>query len=150
MILLSEGTIFGLISGCLTAIGLVLSNIGADTKIKFIIMVLISLAISDSLSDALGIYYSSYKDDKDITKSIKEASKALIGKSIIPLTMALIFYLLQDINKSGWIILGLVTLLFIFINIYVFTDVSYNVKIINIIIFIIIISVNYFVGSKFK
>ena len=91
MLLLTEGTIFGLISGCLTAIGLALSNIGAKSKTKLIIMVLISLALSDSISDALGIYYSSYKDDANFNKSIREAGKALIGKAAIPLIMALIF-----------------------------------------------------------
>lgn len=145
--ILSEGSIFGLISGCLTAIGLILSNIGANTKINLIIMILISLAISDSLSDALGIYYSTYKDDNDIEKSMKEAGKAFLGKSIIPLTMALIFFLSQNINHSGIIILILVAILFIYINIVVFREKL--IRFINSVIFIVIILLNFYLGKKF-
>lgn len=148
MDLLSEGTIFGLISGCLTAIGLILSNIGANTKINLIIMILISLAISDSLSDALGIYYSTYKDDKDIKKSMKEAGKAFLGKSIIPLTMALIFWLSNNINQSGFIILILVSMLFIYINIVVFK--KNNIRLANVFIFVIIVLTNYYLGKRFS
>lgn len=148
MILLTEGTIFGLISGCLTAIGLALSNIGAASKIKLIVMVLISLALSDSISDALGIYYSTYKDDRDINKSIREAGKALVGKALIPLTMALIFWLIQDANKAGQIIIALVAILFLYVNYVVFTE--NHIRIINSIIFVIVVVVNYYLGSKFR
>lgn len=148
MILLTEGTIFGLISGCLTAIGLALSNIGAASKIKLIVMVLISLALSDSISDALGIYYSTYKDDRDINKSIREAGKALVGKALIPLTMALIFWLIQDANKAGQIIIALVAGLFLYVNYVVFTE--NHIRIINSIIFVIVVVVNYYLGSKFR
>jgi hypothetical protein len=148
MLLLTEGTIFGLISGCLTAIGLALSNIGAASKIKLIIMVLISLALSDSISDALGIYYSSYKDDKDITKSIREAGKALAGKATIPLIMALIFWLAKDAIIAGWIIIGLVATVFLYVNYMVFTE--NNIRILNSVIFLIIVIINYYLGSKFK
>ena len=136
MLLLTEGTIFGLISGCLTAIGLALSNIGAKSKIKLIVMVLISLALSDSISDALGIYYSTYKDDQDISKSIREAGKALVGKAVIPLVMALIFWISQDAVQAGQIIIVLVAVLFLIINYVVFTE--NQIRVINSIIFILI------------
>lgn len=148
MLLLTEGTIFGLISGCLTAIGLALSNIGAKSKIKLIVMVLISLALSDSISDALGIYYSTYKDDQDISKSIREAGKALVGKAIIPLVMALIFWISQDAVQAGQIIIVLVAVLFLIINYVVFTE--NQIRIINSIIFILIVLINYYLGSKFR
>lgn len=148
MLLLTEGTIFGLISGCLTAIGLVLSNIGAKSKIKLIVMVLISLALSDSISDALGIYYSTYKDDQDISKSIREAGKALIGKAVIPLVMALIFWISQDAIQAGQIIIVLVGILFLLINYLVFTE--NQIRVINSVIFILIVLINYYLGSKFK
>jgi hypothetical protein len=148
MLLLTEGTIFGLISGCLTAIGLALSNIGAKSKIKLIVMVLISLALSDSISDALGIYYSSYKDDGDITKSIREAGKALVGKATIPLIMALIFWLIQDAVIAGWVVIGLVAALFLYVNYMVFTE--NNIRLLNSVIFMIIVVINYYLGSKFR
>jgi hypothetical protein len=146
--LLTEGIIFGLISGCLTAIGLSLSNIGAKSKIKLIIMVLISLALSDSISDSLGIYYSTYKDDNNIKKSIREAGKALIGKATIPLMMAFIFWLVQDAMLAGWIIIMLVAILFLIINYIVFIE--NQIRIINSIIFILIVVINYYLGSKFR
>ena len=148
MLLLTEGTIFGLISGCLTAIGLALSNIGAKSKIKLIVMVLISLALSDSISDALGIYYSTYKDDQDISKSIREGGKALAGKAVIPLVMALIFWISQDAVQAGQIIIVLVAILFLIINYVVFTE--NQIRIINSVIFILIVLINYYLGSKFR
>jgi vacuolar iron transporter family protein len=146
--LITEGLIFGLISGCLTSIGLVFSNIGAKSKINLIVLVLISLALSDSISDALGIYYSTYKDDSDIYKSIKEGLKALIGKAIIPLLMVLIFLLSQNIIQAGWIIIIFVGIIFLYINYIVFNN--NNIRIINIIIFITIILINYYLGLFFK
>lgn len=150
MLLLSEGTIFGLISGCLTATGLILSNLGANTSVKFMVMVLVSIAFSDSFSEGLGMYYSSYKDDKDIVKSIKEAIKTFLGKFIIPLLMVLVFLAVKNVDKASWFILGFVFTVFMLINIYVFTDVAVQVKYANIVVFILVVAINYFVGSKFK
>lgn len=146
---LTEGTIFGLISGCLTAIGLALSNVGAKTNISIIILVLISLALSDSISDALGIYYSTYKDDGDINKAIREATKALLGKAIIPLLMAFVFWITKSVVVSSWIIIVLVLLVFLLVNYYVFPK-DINTQFANVVIFIIIVVINYYLGSKFK
>ena len=149
MFKLTEGSIFGLISGCLTAIGLVLSNISAKTNTKIIIMILISLAVSDSLSDALGIYYSSYKDDNDYKKSLKEALNAFTGKSLIPLLMALIFFIFNNNIQATITILTAILILFLYINSNVFSN-NKQAQLGNIIFFVIIIIINYYIGSKFN
>lgn len=147
--ILSEGSIFGLISGCLTAIGLVLSNVSAKSNINLIIMILISLAVSDGLSDAFGIYFSTYKDDKNYTVSLKEASKAFLGKVSIPLIMALIFFITKNVNLASRIILCLVLIIFLLVDYYVFIDMNIIIRSANILVFILIVIINYYIGSKF-
>lgn len=112
-------------------------------------MILISLAVSDSLSDALGIYYSSYKDDNDYKKSLKEALNAFTGKSLIPLLMALIFFIFNNNIQATIIILTAILFLFLYINSNVFSN-NKQAQLGNIIFFIIIIIINYYIGSKFN
>jgi hypothetical protein len=146
--ILSEGTIFGIISGCLTAIGLILSNVGAKNSIKTIILILISLAISDGFSDAFGIYYSTYQDDKNITQSVKEASKAFIGKLSIPLMMATIFYFSNNIILASKIISILVLIVFLLVDYFVFYKLNIVIRFGNFLLFMIIVSLNYYLGKN--
>ena len=141
---LNIGMSFGIISGILTTIGIILGNVGAATSKKIIILNLIALALSDSFSDALGIYYGSYADDEDFKKSIKEGINAFIGKSIIPLTMALIFYLL---SMSNAILLNLLLAIggIILITIKLFG--INRVLAMNMTAFVGIVTLNYFVGQ---
>lgn len=148
--ILSEGTTFGIISGCMTAIGLILSNTAAGTSIKLIVMILISLAVSDGLSDAFGIYYSTYRDENDLTVALKEGSKAFLGKLLIPLVMALIFVISKNIKYANYIILVLVFSLFIFIDFFIFKNELIYIRVGNIVIFILIILFNYYLGTKFN
>ena len=54
---LSIGKIFGSISGVITSLGVILGMYGANLQTHPIIISLISIGLSDSVSDALGIYY---------------------------------------------------------------------------------------------
>jgi vacuolar iron transporter family protein len=146
---LTIGSTFGLLSGVLTSIGLILSNYGSKMKYKTISLILISLALSDSFSDALGIYYGSYRDDNDFEKSIIESLKTFIGKSVIPLTMALIFYFTKDV-KSGLILNIILSLIIIlYVNYISFYDNTF-IQLINIVFFLVIIIINYVLGNYFS
>lgn len=88
---LSIGNTFGMISGVITSLGLIYGLYGANIPKKPIIIGLLSIAISDSISDSLGIYYGT-KEDKN------EAFMALFSKFIIPVIMAGNFYLFNKNN----------------------------------------------------
>jgi hypothetical protein len=145
---LSIGVIFGFISGLLTTLGLILSNTSAKFTINQIILVLISLAISDGLSDALGIYYGTYNRTKDIKEAMKEGGKTLLFKASIPCIIALLFFMIQNIKYANYITLFITFLLIIGINIFIFSDLQ--LRILNMIIFFIIVFSNYYIGKRFS
>lgn len=145
---LTIGASFGMISGIMTALGLILSSYGAKQQVFLIILTLVSLAVSDGLSDALGIYYGSYVDDNDLTKSLKEAGRTFMGKATIPLVFALIFYLVHDMRLGSQINVGLAFFGILALNFTVFE--STEMRIINTGIFITIVVVNYVIGSVFS
>lgn len=145
---LTIGLSFGTISGILTSLGLVLSNLGANIKTKYIILMLISLALSDGMSDAMGIYYGTYSDDRDLSKAYNEALKTWMGKSILPLSMALIFFIFQNNTLAGVINIILAFVFYLFINIKIFSNI--RTILINIFIFSIIIILNYYLGKYLK
>jgi hypothetical protein len=145
---LTLGASFGMISGIMTALGLILSSYGAKQQVYLIILTLVSLAVSDGLSDALGIYYGSYVDDHDLTKSLKEAGRTFMGKASIPLVFALIFYFVHDMKLGSQINVGLAFFGILALNFAVFE--STDMRILNTGIFITIVVVNYVLGSVFS
>lgn len=145
---LTLGASFGMISGIMTALGLILSSYGAKQQVYLIILTLVSLAVSDGLSDALGIYYGSYVDDHNLTKSLKEAGRTFMGKASIPLVFALIFYFVHDMKLGSQINVGLAFFGILALNFAVFD--SSEMRIINTGIFITIVVVNYVLGSVFS
>ncbi len=144
---LSIGTSFGAISGILTSVGLILSGYGAKLPLQNVILTLISLAISDSLSDALGIYYGSYVDDRDIKKSLVEALRTFVGKSSIPILFTLIFYVANNMLVASVINILLAFVGIMIINFTVFKDTKQ--KVINMMLFVLIIVCNYILGKQF-
>ena len=87
---LTIGTTFGVVSGILTAIGIILSSYGEHINIHILIIMLLSLSFSNGISDAIGIYYSSYVNDNDYNKAVREAFKTLVVNALIPFTFAVI------------------------------------------------------------
>lgn len=148
MTALTIGASFGMISGIMTALGLILSSYGAKQQVYLIILTLVSLAVSDGLSDALGIYYGSYVDDHDLTKSLKEAGRTFMGKASIPIVFAVIFYLVHDMLLGSQINVILAFLGILALNFAVFENAE--MRIINTGIFITIVVVNYALGSLFS
>lgn len=145
---LTIGTTFGVVSGILTAIGLILSSYGEHINIHILIIMLLSLSFSNGISDAIGIYYSSYVNDNDYNKAVREAFKTLVVNALIPFTFAVIFILIKNVKYGSYINIILAFALFMYVNIKVFTEPAKRAF--NLVIFVLIIGGNYLIGkSKF-
>lgn len=142
---LTIGTTFGTVSGLLTAIGLILSSYGEHVNIHILIVMLLSLSFSNGISDAIGIYYSSYVNDNDYNKAVREAFKTLVVNALIPFTFAVIFILVKNVKYGSYINMVLSFILFMYVNMKVFID--SKKRIFNLIIFILIIVGNYIIGK---
>jgi hypothetical protein len=144
---LTIGTTFGTVSGLLTAIGLILSSYGEHIHVKVIVIILLSLAFSNSLSDAMGIYYTSYLVDRDLKKAIREALKTLAVNALIPFAFAIIFIITHTLKLGSYINIGIGFLVFNIVNMALFEG-NWQIQLLNNIVFIIIIWGNYIIGSK--
>jgi len=142
---LTIGTTFGAVSGILTAIGLILSSYGEHINIHILIIMLLSLSFSNGISDAIGIYYSSYVNDNDYNKAVREAFKTLVVNALIPFTFAVVFILIKNVKYGSYINIILAFALFMYVNIKVFREP--NKRLFNFIIFVLIIGGNYLIGS---
>jgi len=146
---LTIGTTFGAVSGILTAIGLILSSYGEHINIHILIIMLLSLSFSNGISDAIGIYYSSYVNDNDYNKAVREAFKTLVVNALIPFTFAVVFILIKNVKYGSYINIILAFGLFMYVNMKIFVDP--NKRLFNFIIFVLIIGGNYLIGrTKFN
>jgi hypothetical protein len=146
---LTIGTTFGAVSGLLTAIGLILSSYGEHINIHILIIMLLSLSFSNGISDAIGIYYSSYVNDKDYNKAVREAVKTLVVNALIPFTFAVVFILIKNVKYGSYINIILAFALFMYLNMKIFIEPKH--RLFNFIIFMLVIGGNYLIGkSKFN
>ena len=136
---LSIGNIFGMISGVITSLGLIYGLYGANISKKPIIIGLLSIAISDSISDALGIYYGTNENKN-------EAFLALFSKFIIPVIMAINFYLFNK-KKNAIIINTLFSFIILTYVNFKMENNTFNIEILhNLILTTIIIFIVYYAG----
>ena len=142
MDILHIGNTFGIVSGIITSLGLLLGLYGAKVNVTIIIAGLLSIAISDSISDALGIYYAS--NNINDVNPYQESFYALIFKCLIPLLM-IIPIKLFEIKKGIYlnIILGLIIIFYV--SFVVFK--SYNKAISNTVVCIVSIYITFKLGS---
>jgi VIT1/CCC1 family predicted Fe2+/Mn2+ transporter len=96
---LEIGHTFGVISGIITSIGLILGLYGANISLKPIIVSLASIAISDGISDAFGIYYATKNNNYTNSDAYEQGMNTLVIKVICPLLMVIPFYV-TSINKA--------------------------------------------------
>ena len=94
-----QGSYFGIISGTITTIGLMMGlSAGTQSKLAIIVGVL-TIAISDTLSDAFGMYMSrkvADTNDKSLAP-LKTASGVLAAKLIISLSFLIPIMCSEDI-----------------------------------------------------
>lgn len=142
---LSLGTTFGAVSGILTAIGLILSSFGEHIDIHIIIIMLVSLAFSNGLSDAIGIFNSSYVNDGNYKKAVIEAIKTFIVNAMIPFIFAVIFIVSRNITVGSYINIVVAFIIFMFVNTRIFK--TWTERGFNMAMFIFIVVGNYYIGK---
>lgn len=119
---LRQGLFFGFNSGIITSLGVLAGLSGVVNSPKIIIVTLISLALSDGLSEAYSLYFSikSKKDTKNDTKAIKALKGVVLSKVAVTLSFLLPLLFVKDLkmykNMSFPIIWGAILLLFIDFN----------------------------------
>jgi len=102
-----KGFSFGLTSGVITTLGLI-TGLSSSTQSKFIVMGgIISIAIADALSDALGIHISEESENMHTTREIWESTiSTFLSKFIFAITFiipVLFFPLnLAVLISTGW------------------------------------------------
>jgi len=97
-----KGISFGLTSGIITTLGMMVGlNSGTHSKLAVLGGVL-TIAIADAFSDALGIHISEESENQHTTKEIWESTFAtFIAKFVFALTFV-IPILLFELNQAIW------------------------------------------------
>jgi len=119
---LRQGLFFGFNSGIITSLGVLAGLSGVVNSPKIIIVTLMSLALSDGLSEAYSLYFSikSKKETNDDTKAVNALKGVVLSKIAVTLSFLLPLLFVKDLkmykNMSFPIIWGAVLLLFIDIN----------------------------------
>ena len=119
---LRQGLFFGFNSGIITSVGVLAGLSGVVNSPKIIIVALISIALSDGLSEAYSLYFSikSKKETKDDIKAIKALKGVVLSKVAVTLSFLLPLLFVKDLkmykNMSFPIIWGAILLLFIDFN----------------------------------
>ena len=145
---LSLGITFGIISGILTALGLILSSFGEHIESHVIIIMLLSLAFSNGLSDAIGIFNSSYVNDHNYKKAVTEAGKTFLVNALIPFIFAIVFIMARNITTASYTCIGLAFILFMYTNFQVFK--TRGARMFNLAMFVFIVLGNYYIGRRYK
>ena len=137
---LSIGSIFGTYSGIITSIGLIIGMYGGNLNKQAYIIGLISIELSDSFSDAFGIYNAT-------GKSLQESLYTFIGKMILRLMM-IIPFLLTTIKNAVLINLLFGTIVLCVISYKIYKNSEEIVK--NITLTCMVIGIVYFAGSQIQ
>ena len=134
------GEIFGLISGNITSIGTIIGLYAGGVDKIPIIIALISVALSDSFSDSLAIYYGSY----DTKYALEHGFDAFRSKFLLPMLM-IIPFLFFSVQVSV-IINSIFSLLLVIYTLRRIVD-TRKQMIINLILVLIVISIIFGTGK---
>ncbi|MCF7866779.1 hypothetical protein K9L67_04920 [Candidatus Woesearchaeota archaeon] len=114
---IKKGLGFGLTSGIITTLGLMM-GLSSSTHSKIVVLGgIITIAIADSMSDAFGIHMSEEAGTKDSKKQVFEATiSTFITKFILALTFVVPFLITELYLATivciiyGVLLLGLITI----------------------------------------
>jgi vacuolar iron transporter family protein len=138
-----HGKMFGLISGSITTIGVMIGLWQSHNNIWIIISGILSIALSDSFSDGLGMYFSQ-RTEKSHSKSMQIGIKTTTYKMLVTLSY-IIPFLVLDINNAIQINIMWGCLLIAYA--------SYQIKeniFINLIVALMVILISYIGGNVIK
>ncbi len=150
---IKKGVGFGLTSGIITTLGLMI-GLYSSTNSKFIILGgIFIIAIADALSDSLGIHISSEFENSASSKRIWESTfSTFVSKLIFAMSFVIPLLLFQ----LGTAIIVSIIWGFLLISILSFyiskksKYSSFRVIIEHLILAIIVIVITYFIGSFFR
>ncbi|MDD4983525.1 MAG: hypothetical protein PHH82_01640 [Candidatus ainarchaeum sp.] len=94
---LNSGFFFGLTSGVITTLGLIMGLYSATLSLKVILIGIITIAIADALSDSLGIHLAKESENKKHNIVWKETFSTFFSKLIVAGSF-IIPYLLFSLN----------------------------------------------------
>ena len=98
-----KGFGFGLTSGIITTLGLIMGLYSATAEKNIVLGGILIIALADALSDALGVHVSEESESKNTTKQIWESTLAtFISKLVVALTF-IIPVLLFDLTTAVWL-----------------------------------------------
>lgn len=106
------GFSFGLASGVITTLGLMVGLYSSTESKIAVIGAILTIAVADSFSDAVGIHVSKEVQNKYTTRSLWESTiSTLLFKFLVPLIF-IIPVLLLDLSTAVWVsvVLGLLLL----------------------------------------
>jgi vacuolar iron transporter family protein len=95
---LNKGQLFGLISGSITTIGVIVGLWQSHNNIGIIISAILSIALSDSFSDGFGMYFSQ-RTHLDQTEATNIGIQTTFYKIIVTLSY-IIPFLILDIDTA--------------------------------------------------
>ena len=111
----STGFSFGLTSGIITTLGLIVGLHGSTHSSMVVIGGILTIAIADAFSDALGIHICQESDNKKVKEVWESTFSTFLSKFVFALTF-LIPILLFEINEAiiisvlwGLLVIGLVS-----------------------------------------
>ena len=147
-----KGFSFGIVSGAITTLGMMV-GLDAGTQSKFtVILGVLTIAIADALSDALGVHVSEESDRKSVSQVWKSTLSTFTAKFFFALTFVIPLILL-DLNAAiiasvfyGLVIIGILSYLIAKKQ----NEVPYKVIIEHLFIAIIVIIISYLVGNYFS
>lgn len=147
---LKKGFSFGLTSGIITTLGLMI-GLHSGTHSKLVVLGgILTIAVADSFSDALGIHVSEESENKHTTKEIWESTiSTFLSKFIFALTFIAPLLLFQ---LSTAIIVSLIWGLFLLsvFSFYVAKEQkakSWRVVMEHLIIALVVITITHYVGD---
>ncbi|KPJ72816.1 hypothetical protein AMJ52_05120 [candidate division TA06 bacterium DG_78] len=144
------GFSFGLISGIVTTLGMIVGLHSSTHSKIFVLGGILVIAIADALSDAMGIHFSEESENKHSFKEIWESTVAtFLSKFIFALTFVIPILLFELSTAIILCITWGVTLTMIF-SIYLAK--SQNKKIIqtvveHLVLIIVVVIITHFVGD---
>lgn len=151
------GFSFGLTSGVITTLGLMVGlNSGTHSRIA-VIGGILTIAIADSFSDALGIHFSEESEDKHQDAEIWQATLSTFLSKFIFTSIFAVPILLFELQKAIWVnlVMGFIILSLLCVKI-AHEEKKPALKVIFshlVITFLVILIINYFghwVGLTFK
>lgn len=146
-----KGFSFGLVSGIITTLGLII-GLDSSTHSKLVIFGgIFTIAVADAFSDALGIHISEEAENKHTVKQIWESTIAtFLAKFFVALTFVIPFLFLNNLLTA--VIIDVIWGLFL-ITIFSY-DIAKREKIRplkvireHVLIAILVIIITYFVGN---